>query len=344
MREDDTRRCNAIEQHERRKQIIRFHRQGYGVMKVAELAGVTWPTARKAIDLYEKGGMKALTPRPRGAVPGVGRALGPDQEKTVREAIRDRRPEQLKLDFALWNRRAVRELIEQEFGIRISLSCISKYMKRWGYTPQKPIRRAYEQNPEAVRKWLDEEYPAIKEKCGRQKGEIHWCDETGIVNTDAHGRSFAPRGRTPVISTPTVRRKLSMISSVTNRGNMRWMMIKGAFNAERLIEFFMALVHDADRKVLAIVDNLPPHHCRPVKEWLEKNSAHIEVFYLPSYSPELNPDERLNADLKNALREKAPVRTEKKLRESAESHVRIIENDPNRVRAYFNDRYVAYAK
>jgi transposase len=225
MKENDARRCSLPELHERRKQIVRLHLKGHKVMKVAELAGVSHATARRAIDLYEEGGMKALVPAARGTSEGAGRALSPEQEKLVRKAIRDSRPEQLKLDFALWNRNAVRELIPQEFDIELSPDCISDYLKRWGYTPQKPVRRACEQNPQAVRKWLDEEYPAIAERCDAEKGEIYWCDETSFMNTDVHGRSYAPRGQTPIVPTPAARRKLLMISSVSNRGDARWMIV-----------------------------------------------------------------------------------------------------------------------
>ncbi len=344
MKENDARKCSMSELHERRKQIVRLHLKGHKVMEVAELAGVTHAMARRSIDLYEQGGMKALKPAARGTAQGRGRALSPEQEKRIRDAIRDRRPEQLKLDFALWNRNAVRELIRQEFSIELSLNSISDYLKRWGYTPQKPIRRAYEQNCRAVRKWLDEDYPAIADRCNAEQGEIHWCDETAVMNTDVHGRSYAPKGQTPVVPTPAARRKLSMISSVSSRGDARWMIVQGTVNADRLIEFMEALIKAAGKKVFIIMDNLPTHHCKPVRQWLKDNGERIEAHYLPSYSPELNPDERLNADLKNALRNRPPVRTEKALRNNVECHMRIIEAEPERVKAYFNDPYVRYAK
>ncbi len=169
-------------------------------------------------------------------------------------------------------------------------------------------------------------------------------DETALVNTDARGRSFAPRGKTPVaMAVGGTRQKLSMIASVTNQGKARWMIIDGAFNHERLIEFFEALVKDARGKVFLTLDNLSVHHCKPVNEWLAQHNEAIEVFDLPSTSPELNPEERLNADLKHVMRKKVPVRTKARLQAVTEEHRAIITREPERVKAYFQDPYVRYA-
>lgn len=167
------------------------------------------------------------------------------------------------------------------------------------------------------------------------------------MNTDVRGRSYAPRGKTPVtMAVGGTRQKLSMISTVTNRGRANWMIIDGAFNHERLIEFLQALVKEGKRrrkKVFLILDNLGVHHCKPVKAWLAEHKVHIEVFYLPSYSPELNPDERLNADLKHAIGSKVAVRTKDKLQAAVQEHMQFIAANQERVRAYFQDPIVKYA-
>ena len=174
--------------------------------------------------------------------------------------------------------------------------------------------------------------------------EIHWGDETALVNTDVRGRSFAPAGKTPVAKTiGSTRHKLSMIATVTNQGKTRWMIIDDAFDADKLIELLAALIKDAGKKVFLILDNLRVHHSKPVKAWLSERKTQIEVFYLPSYSPELNPEERLNADLKQAMGKRAPVRTKTKLRDAANEHMSMLENSPERVRAYFRDPVVKYA-
>ena len=203
------------------------------------------------------------------------------------------------MEFALWSRAAVMQLIEREYGIRLSVRGVGNYLQRWGFTPQKPIRRAYEQRPEAVQKWLDEAYPAIAQRAGVEGGEIHWGDETALVNTDVRGRSYAPAGKTPVAyAVGGTRQKLSMIATVTNQGKARWMITEEAFNSGKLSEFLKALIKDASRKVFLILDNLRVHHSKPVKAWLEENREMIEVFYLPSYS---RNKEWLNADLKHAI-------------------------------------------
>ena len=347
MDKEDARFQKLEQLHERRKQVVRLHRAGHGVMAIVELTGLSYPAVRKALDLYESGGAAALKPRQRGRSPGQGRSLSAEQEAAVRRTICDKRPEQLKMAFALWTRAAVMQLIEQQCGITLSVRAVGNYLRRWGFTPQKPIKRAYEQRPEAVQQWLQQAYPALEQRARAEGADIHWGDETALVNTDVRGRSYAPRGKTPVtLAVGGTRQKLSMISTVTNRGRANWMIIEGAFNHERLITFFEALVHDgrrAQRKVFLILDNLGVHHCKPVKAWLAGHKADIEVFYLPSYSPELNPDERLNADLKHAIGTKVPVRTKAKLHAAASEHMAFIEANPERVRAYFQDPIVKYA-
>lgn len=327
-----------------RKQVVRLHLKGLPVMQIVAMTGLSWPGVRAALNRYEVGGMAALKPAVRGKKPGTGRILTAEQEQAVRQIICDKRPEQLKMEFALWNRAAVMQLIEREYGIKLHVRSVGKYLARWGFTPQKPIKKAYEQRPEAVRKWLDEEYPAIAERAKAEGGEVHWGDETALVNTDVRGRSYAPAGQTPVAYTVGgTRQKLSMIATVTNQGKARWMIIDDAFNADRLIEFMAGLIKDAGRKVFLILDNLRVHHSKPVKAWVEQHKDQIEVFYLPSYSPELNPEERLNADLKQAIGTKVPVRTKAKLKTAASEHMAALEQSPERVMAFFRDPKVRYA-
>jgi transposase len=269
MDKEDARHQTLAQLHERRKQVVRRHRKGHGVMRIVELTELNYPTVRKAIDPYEAGGVAAVSPTPRGRTPGDGRSLNADQESRIRQIICDKRPEQLKMDFALWNRAGVTQLIEREFGIRLSVRGVGNYLARWGFTPQKPIRRAYEQRPEAVQAWLDEQYPEIEKRAKAEGGEIHWGDETALVNANVRGRSYAPAGKTPVTrAVDGTRQKLSMIATVTNKGQTRWMIIDDAFNSDRLIEFLEALIKDAGKKVFLILDNLRVHHSKHVKAWV----------------------------------------------------------------------------
>lgn len=344
MEKEDGRRLSAQAQHERRKQVARLHKRGMKVKDIADALGMGEITVRKVIKAVDTLGTAALAPKRRGRPQGSKRTLTAEQELHIQRQICKSRPEQLKLEFALWSRAAVMLLVKQEFGIELPIRTMGEYLKRWGFTPQKPITKAYEQRPEALKQWLDEAYPAIAQKAKAQDAEIHWGDETGVVNTDVRGRGYQPKGQTPVAyAAGGQRQKLSMISTVTNQGKTRWMIIDEAFNSDKLIEFLRALIKDAGKKVFLILDNLRVHHSKPVKAWLAEHTDKIEVFYLPSYSPELNPDERLNADLKYALGSRVQVRTKDKLRAATESHMNMLTANPQRVMTYFQDPRVKYA-
>lgn len=344
MDKEDARYQTLEQLHERRKQVVRLHTKAIKVMQIVGMTGMSYPTVRATIDLFEAGGWPAIRPGLRGRNRGDGRTLSQAQEEAIQRMIIDKRPEQLKMEFSLWSRAAVGQLIEQEFGIKLQVRSIGKYLTRWGFTPQKPIKRAYEQSATAVQAWLEGEYPAIEQRAKREGAEIHWGDETALVNTDVRGRSYAPTGKTPVTMTVGgTRQKLSMIATVTNQGKARWMIIDETFDADKFIEFLHALIKDAGKKVFLILDNLRVHHSKIVKAWVAEREDQIELFYLPSYSPQLNPEERLNADLKQELGKRVPVRTKAKLREAANDHMIMLEQNPERVIGYFQDQRVRYA-
>ena len=257
--------------------------------------------------------------------------------------ITDKTPDQLKMPFALWTRRAVCELVEESFGIPLPERTCGEYLKRWGFTAQRPARRNYEQNPEAVRRWMQEQYPEVAKRAKEQGAEIHWGDETGVRNDCAHGRGFSPKGKTPVTNSSSKRFSMNMISSVTNQGKVRWMIYRNSFNGAVFINFLRRLTKDAGRKVILIVDNLRVHHCAPVKAWVAEHSDLIELVFLPSYSPERNPDEYLNGDLKASLGRKPSPRNQQALENNLKSHMRMLSKSPTRVAAYFQAQHVRYA-
>jgi transposase len=344
MEKENARKQTLEQLHERRKQVVRLHKKGIKIMQIVAMTGLSYPPVRAAIDLFESGGWAAIRPARRGRTQGDARILTPAQEQTIQRMIIENRPEQLKMDFCLWSRIAVGQLINQEFGLKLHVRSVGKYLGRWGFTPQKPIKRAYEQSPQAVQAWLEGEYPAIEQRARAEGAEIHWGDETALVNTDVRGRGYAPSGKTPVaMAVGGTRQKLSMIATVTNQGKTRWMIIDEAFDAEKFIEFLGALIKDAGKKVFLILDNLRVHHSKLVKAWVAQHSEQIELFYLPSYSPHLNPEERLNADLKQEMGKRVPVRTKTKLRAAATEHMAMLEQNPERVMSYFQDKRVQYA-
>ena len=164
MEKENARKQTLEQLHERRKQVVRLHKKALGVMQIVSLTGLSYPAVRACIDLFEAGGWPAIRPVMRGRRPGVGRALSQVQQDCIERTIIDKRPEQLKMDFFLWSRAAVGQLIEREYGIKLHVRSVGKYLARWGFTPQKPIKRAYEQNPEAVQAWLQGEYPGIEQR------------------------------------------------------------------------------------------------------------------------------------------------------------------------------------
>ena len=209
--------------------------------------------------------------------------------------------------------------------------------------PQRPLKKAYEQSSAAVSKWVHEQYLKIAAQAKQEGAEIQWGDETGLRFDDVRGRGYAPKGKTPVVLAHANRSKLSVISTVTNKGQMRWKVFSGALNAKILIGFMKRLVHGREKRVFLILDNLRVHHSKAVKKWLAENEEKIQVFYLPSYSPELNPDELLNADLKQRVTKAVPARNKLALTRTAIGALRSIQKQPARVESYFEQENVSYA-
>lgn len=204
-----------------------------------------------------------------------------------------------------------------------SLRTIGVYLKRWGFTPQKPIKKAYEQTPKAVQEWLDAAYPEIRRCVAAEKAEIYWGDETGVRNDCQHSRGYAPRGQTPVVAVNAKRFSLNMISAIKNQGLLRFMLYEQTMTFRVLLKFLRCLIKDAGRKVFLVLDNLKVHHANLVRRWLERYQEKIEVFYLPSYSPDVNPDEYLNCDLKSIVRTAAPSGHSNDLKKTVLGHMRM---------------------
>ncbi|MGQ0530402.1 MAG: IS630 family transposase [Panacagrimonas sp.] len=329
--------------NERRLRAVKLRMSGVPLKDVAVQCDLSRTTVIAAVKAYKAGGAKAVAIRRLGRKPGTCRLLTVDQEREVQRLIQDRTPDPLKMVYALWTRNAVAELIRERYGIDLAVRTVGLYLSRWGYTPQKPLKKAYEQSPAAVKQWLEQDYPAISRRAKAQGAEIHWGDESGLRSDDVRGRSYAPQGQTPVIRVPNRRHSLSIISSVTNKGQMRWKVFDGALNADILIDFLARLIKGASQKIFLVLDNLRVHHAKPVKTWLAKHAEAIEVFYLPSYSPELNPDEMANADLKQAVTKRAPARTKLQLIKATAHHLRSVQRQPERIKSYFQHLPVRYA-
>jgi len=345
MEKNDARRLSAREQELLRRQAIRLHKRGMKFIEIAKVLGVSRNSVSDWCRVYARDGAKSLKAKRRGRSVGDKRLLSPEQETVIRQKICDKTPDQLKLAFALWTRRAVQLLIEDSFGVHVAIRTVGEYLKRWGFTPQKPARVAYEQRPAEVRRWLDEEYPAIAARAKEENAEIHWGDETGVRSDCQHGRSYAPKGRTPTIRLNAKRASLNMVSCVTNQGKVRFMIYHTTMTAQVLIRFMKQLIKETPRKIFLILDNLRVHHARLVRAWLDRpeNRDRIEVFFLPSYSPQLNPDEYLNCDLKAGVHSGPPARNQKALKKKVISHMRKLQKLPDRVASYFRHPKIQYA-
>jgi transposase len=342
--ENDARSLDQKTQAELRRRAHILHKQGKSRQEIAEALGVHIKTVDRWRADFRRDGAAALRPKKRGRKEGCERTLTGQQEKEIQNKITEKTPDQLKMNFALWTRRAVCEFIKQEYGLSMPIRTCGEYLKRWGFTPQKPAKRAYEQNPQAVAKWMEETYPAIAKESKSQNAEIHWGDETGVRNDCQHGRGYAPKGRTPILRKMAKRFSTNMISSVTNQGKVRWMIYRETLTSEVFIRFMERLIKDSKKKVFLIVDNLRVHHSAPVKEWVEANKERIALFHLPSYSPERNPDEYLNGDLKSELSRKSPPMDQRHLERNLIGSMRRLSKSPKRVASYFEHPAVTYAK
>ena len=336
------RKLPAAAQEERRRQVIGLRQSGMTYEAIAELVGLSPTGVLNICHRFAAEAAKGLVSKPRGRKPGEQRLLDTAREAKVQALIRRHTPDELALPFALWNRAAVRALIARHCGVELAVRTVGKYLARWGFTAQKPIRRAYEQDPAAVRR-LRRDYPEIVRRAKQARGVVVWGDETGLRADDVRGRSYAPRSRTPVLRVCQKRIKLSLITAVTNQGKLRWMVVDGAVNAPTFIRCLKRLVRDTRCKVFLILDRLRVHRARLVQDWLSEHRSEIEVHFLPAYSPELNPDEGVNADLKQAVPRRAPARSKEQLKRAAVSHLRRLSKRPQRIRAVFQHQQFRYA-
>lgn len=339
----DARSLSPKQQETLRKTAVRMvYQEEYTQREAANATGVSRQEVCGWCRKYEKYGVSSLDAKSRGRKAGEKTLLEPWQCSQIVRAIKDKTPDQLKLPFVLWTRAAVRDYIEEKFGICLKLNTMGNYLKRWGFTPQKPVKRAYEQNPKAVEKWMKEDYAAIKKRAIEENAVIYWGDETNVTNEMHHGRSYSPKGKTPVVKKVGKKIKINMISAVTNKGGLRWMSYTSTMTQMKYLLFLSRLIQSEPKKVFFIADNLSVHHGKKVMAWAKLNSERIELLFIPSYSPELNPDEYLNRDLKaNVHQAKAP-RDLKQLKANVKSFMSMLQKMPSRVMKYFNSSKLEY--
>jgi transposase len=326
-----------------RSRAVHARQLGYAVGDIAAILGVREETVSRWCSRYARGGQEALPGDRTGRPIGSGRRLTDDQERAIQQAIETQTPQELAIASALWTRQAVRELIEQQVGIRLPIRTVGEYLRRWGFTPQVPVRKAYKQDPKAVAEWLEKKYPEIESRAAKEGGEIHWGDETGVRSTCQHSRGYARPGDTPELTVPGNRFSVNMISTITNQGKVRWMTYTGKMNAALFIVFLTRLIAGATKKVFLIVDHLSVHEAAAVEQWLSDKTDQIEVFYLPKYAPERNPDEYLNCDVKANINTDGLPKDREELQGKLHRFMQRLAKLPARVASYFQHKYIAYA-
>jgi len=341
MKNYDGRKLSPESQETLRGRVVEAILGGMKQKEAVRVFGVARSSINNWMAAYRAEGAKGLRRQKRG--PKGGTSLEPWQAAQTVRAITGRCPDQLKLPFALWTREAVVELMARKFGVEVSVWTAGRYLKRWGLTPQKPLRRAFEQDPEAVRRWLEDEYPGIRKAAKREGAEIHWGDEMGLRSDHQTGTSYGRKGQTPVIPGTGQRFKLNMISTVTNRGSLRFMVFKNEFNAKVFIKFLRRLLRTVPGKIYLIVDRHTAHKAAKTKRWLEAHADRIRMFLLPGYSPQLNPDEFLNNDVKsNGLGRRRPASREE-MAADLHGYLRSTQRQPTVVRSFFRAPSVRYA-
>jgi transposase len=326
-----------------RLRALRGCELGFTQADVAEMLGV-WPeTVSRWWTAYTSNGIDALPHERTGRPLGAGRTLDDQQAKHIQDLIDSKSPQELGIACPLWSRRAVRDLIFQEFSIHLPVRTVGKYLKRWGYTAKRPRRHANKQDPEEVRTWLEETYPLIEARAKQEEGEIFWGDETGVAADEYPHLGYARKGQQATLEVPDSHIRINMISAISNEGTLRFMTYKGTMNAALFIVFLTRLLQTTTRKVFLIVDRLSAHDAAKVETWLEGRADQIAVFYLPRRAPELNPDEYLNNDLKGDVHEECLPDTKDELRAQIQRWMRILFHWPARVASYFEHPCVQYA-
>jgi transposase len=341
MKLKDARHLSPDAQEALRYRVVNAVAQGMGKSEAARVFSVSRTAVHHWTKAVKEHGSRALRAKRRGR--RFCSQLAPHQAATTVRLMTRKCPDQLGLPFAMWTREAVRQLLEQRYGVSVSRWTVGRYLKRWGLTPQKPLRRAYEQDPKAVKQWLEVDYPAIVKLAKQERAEIHWGDEMGLRSDDQTGRSYGKRGQTPVVPGSGQRFGCNLISTLTNHGTVHFKLFTQNFNGDIMLDFLRRLIRQIPQKVFLIVDKHPVHLSAKVNRWLDNHADQIRMFLLPSYSPDLNPDELLNHDVKaNAVGRKR-ARTKREMMANIRCHLRRRQRQPDVVQRFFHEKHVVYA-
>jgi transposase len=326
-----------------RLRALRGCELGFAEADVANLLGVCRETVCRWWSAYAHDGLDALPHNRTGRPLGTGRTLSDQQGQQIQQRLAAHHPEELGIPAPLWTRRAVQRLIQQELGIVMPVRTVGLYLRRWGYTAKRPRRHAKKQDPEEVRRWLEETYPAIEQRAADEGATIHWCDETGAGADEHPASGYAPKGEPATLDVPGPHIRMNQISTVTNDGVVRFMTYARTMNAARFLAFLSQLLRSTTGKLFVIADRLRAHEAPAVADWVTAHQDRIELFYLPRYAPELNATEYLNNDLKGQVTAAGLPDNKVELRSRMQQFMHRLRRLPQHVRNYFKHPCMLYA-
>lgn len=307
---------------------------------VIKALGFSRPCIYNWLAAYRAGGWDALK---AGKISGRPKKLSGAQIRWIYQTVVEKSPVQLKFPFALWTRKMIQELIRRRYGIRLSLASVGRLLAHLGLSCQKPLFRAYQQKPALVKKWLESEYPKIQAMAKREGAEIFFEDESGVRSDFHAGTTWAPKGKTPVIRVTGQRFSLNMISAVSPRGTMRFMVVRGGVGAKVFIRFLKRLVYGRRKPIYLVVDGHPSHRSKLVRTYIESLGGKLKLFFLPPYSPELNPDELVWNDVKNNGVGRSIIHGPRDLSRVVVGRLRHLQKNPDIVRSFFQAPDTRYA-
>jgi transposase len=340
MKNQDARFLHPVTQRDLRQKAVDLFLSGISKIEISKQLCVSRQSVYKWLKAYEKDGENGISIDRRGRPKGT--QIKPWQCAQIVYFIKNHNPDELSLPFFLWTRDVVSLLILQKFGIKLSKWTVGRYLANWGFSSQKPARKAIEQNPVAIKKWFEVEYPLLQKLAKNEMATIHWGDEMGLRSDHNAGRSYGLIGKTPVVKRSGNRFLCNMISTITNLGKLSFMIFHENFTSKVFLRFLKRLIQQTSRKVFLIVDRHRAHRSKQVQQWLTKNEKTIRVFYLPSYCPELNPDEFLNQDVKTHLGKKR-VKNKAEMIKNLNSHLRMRQKQPDVIQNFIRGCHSEYA-
>jgi transposase len=339
MRENDGRKLKHDMLEAMRIRAVRRIEEGESPEVVIKALGMNRRTVYRWIALYREGGAEALKARP---LMGRPLKLNGGQVWWIYRTIVTKNPLQLRFPFALWTREMVKELIASKYGINLSAVSVGRLLKKLGLTCQKPLMRAFQQDPVVIGQWIEEDSPEIKQLARKEKAEIYFEDEAGIRSDYHRGTTWDTKGNTPIVRTTGSRFSLNMISAITSMGTMRFMTYKGKMKAPLFLEFLKRLIHNAPSKIFLILDGHPVHRSSLVKNFVEATNGKLRLFYLPPYSPELNPDELVWNNVKGKVG-RSSIKGPDDFRRKVHHHLKSLQRSPQKIRNFFNEPNLRYA-